>query len=53
MESEITKFIESHVAKIKPILKKANISYFNAITTGKKEFYGEFENFRNVEFKKK
>src|SRR3989344_406023 len=43
MEQEISRFIGLHVAIVKLLLKKANISYFNAITTGKKEYYEEYE----------
>ncbi|MDP2926041.1 MAG: M3 family metallopeptidase [Nanoarchaeota archaeon] len=43
LETQLKTFIDSHVLKIKPLSKDANIAYFNAITTGKPEYYKEYE----------
>ena len=39
---QLQEFIDKHVSIVKSISKKANLSYFNAITTGKKEYYNEY-----------
>ncbi|MFA5856572.1 MAG: M2 family metallopeptidase [Candidatus Pacearchaeota archaeon] len=41
--SKIQEFIDSHVNKVKTLSKEANQTYYNAITTGNKEFYDKYE----------
>lgn len=42
-EKEVQEFIEKHVKKIKPLIKKTRIAYWNATTTGEQKFYREYE----------
>ncbi|MFA5744403.1 MAG: M2 family metallopeptidase, partial [Candidatus Nanoarchaeia archaeon] len=41
---EAESFIKTHYAKLIPLNTALELSYFNAITTGKKEYYNEYEN---------
>lgn len=40
---EIKKFIENHTNRIKPLVKKTRLAYWNATITGNKDFYKEYE----------
>jgi len=40
---EIQTFLQEHYKKVKPVYKKLTLSYWNATTTGKPEFYKEYE----------
>lgn len=40
---EIKKFIENHVNRIKPLVKKIRLAYWNATITGNEDFYKEYE----------
>jgi peptidyl-dipeptidase A len=42
-EKEISKFVQEHTSKIKPLYKKLNLAYWDAAITGKKEFYDKYE----------
>ncbi|MEK6859961.1 MAG: M2 family metallopeptidase [Nanoarchaeota archaeon] len=42
-EQELQSFIDSHVSKVKPLMKDANIAYFDAITTGDDKYYKKYE----------
>ncbi|GAB4333294.1 MAG: M2 family metallopeptidase [Calditrichia bacterium] len=43
MEKKLTKFIEQHVEKVKPLSRKANLAYFEATTSGKEDLYKQYE----------
>lgn len=42
-EKEAQKFVDKITKKIVPLRKEIEISYFNAITSGKEEFYKQYE----------
>jgi len=39
---QLEEFIEVHVAKVEPLIKEANLAYWDAATTGKTEDYNRF-----------
>jgi len=41
-QGQLERFIEVHVAKVEPLTKEANLSYWDAATTGKTEDYNRF-----------
>ncbi|MBA7671108.1 hypothetical protein ES703_79259 [subsurface metagenome] len=41
-EKHLEKFITAHVEKIKPIMKEANLAYWNAAITGSSENYNKY-----------
>jgi len=43
--NEVKEFLDKQNREIAKIYKKLNLAYFNAIVSGKKEFYREYENF--------
>jgi len=47
-EKQLEQFIDSHIAKLKPLSNKANLAYWDATTTGKQEDY-ELVNKLNLE----
>jgi len=51
VEKQAKDFIERTVKKIEPVLKEDAKAYWNATTTGKKEFYTLYEE-KEIEFKK-
>src|SRR5690606_37991141 len=42
-ESEPAKFIEAHVARVAPLWTQANLTYWDATTTGRKEAWDTYE----------
>jgi len=43
MEFEIKLFVDDYVKKIEPLYKKANITWWNAYTTGEKKYFEKFK----------
>ena len=41
-EKQLSDFIQSHVEKIKPLMKEANLAYWNAATTGNEKDYDKY-----------
>ena len=41
-EKQLQEFITAHMAKIEPLTTQANLTYWDASTTGKAEDYGRF-----------
>ncbi len=41
-EKQLSDFIQSHVEKIKPLMKEANLAYWNAATTGSEKDYDKY-----------
>ena len=42
MSKELQEFIGQHIVSLEPILKAANLAYWNFTTTGKNEYEVEF-----------
>src|SRR3989344_5239566 len=43
MADEITAFMGDYVSKIRPLFKKIQHSWWNSYSTGKEEYYSEYE----------
>ena len=41
-EKELASFVKTHVAKVEPVARRANLAYWEAATTGKAEKFAEF-----------
>jgi len=41
-EKELASFVKTHVAKVEPVARRANLAYWEAATTGKTEKFAEF-----------
>ena len=41
-QRQLERFLEAHVAKVEPLMTNANLAYWDATTTGKKEYYDRF-----------
>lgn len=50
-DAEAQGFINEVVAKVEPVLKDYNLAYWNATTTGKKEWYKRYEE-KDLEYRK-
>lgn len=50
-DAEAQTFINDVVAKVEPVLKDYNLAYWNATTTGKKEWYKRYEE-KDLEYRK-
>ncbi len=42
---DVKKFLEYHTQRIKPLFKKLQLAWWNAYTTGKEDYYKEYEDF--------
>ncbi|MBN2591959.1 MAG: M3 family oligoendopeptidase [Sedimentisphaerales bacterium] len=43
-QGQLEQFIKTHVAKVEPLTKKANLAYWDATTAGEAEYYDRFGN---------
>jgi len=41
-EKQLSEFIDAHVAKVKPLMKEANLAYWDAATTGNDSAYDKY-----------